>query len=45
MTRNTSLSIIVPVFNEQFLIQASLSRLRSLGRILLAEPNQNCGGG
>ncbi|PYV41626.1 MAG: glycosyl transferase family 2 [Acidobacteria bacterium] len=31
MTRNTSLSIIVPVFNEQFLVQASLSRLRVLG--------------
>jgi glycosyltransferase involved in cell wall biosynthesis len=31
MTRNTSLSIIVPVFNEQFLVQANLSRLRVLG--------------
>jgi glycosyltransferase involved in cell wall biosynthesis/phospholipid N-methyltransferase len=31
MAANTTLSVIVPVYNEQYLVQASLSRLRILG--------------
>src|SRR5262245_20759307 len=36
MTTST-LSVIVPVYNEQFLVQASLSRLRVLGQSYLLQ--------
>jgi glycosyltransferase involved in cell wall biosynthesis len=34
---NTTLSIIVPVYNEQYLLQTSLTRLRTLGESSLLE--------
>jgi len=34
---NTSLSVIVPVFNEQYLLETSLTRLRTLGESSLLE--------
>jgi glycosyltransferase involved in cell wall biosynthesis len=32
MSRQTSLSVLVPAYNEQYLIETSLNRLRELGR-------------
>src|SRR5580698_2563976 len=35
--RSTTLSVIVPVYNEQFLVEASLARLEVLGESPLLE--------
>ena len=37
MTRQTTLSVLVPVYNEQYLVEASLARLRLLGDSPLLE--------
>jgi hypothetical protein len=43
MRRGTSLAILVPVHNEQYLVEASLARLASLGESDLLEPGPVAG--